>query len=71
MSRYDTQGFLGLVIDETTEMVTLSKDELLRLCGKMDRKIGSESRFYFYHKLANDNEVQVAKLVYEELLKYE
>lgn len=68
--RYKTQGFLGLAIDETIEMVTLPKEVFMKLCFSMDRATGAESSFLFHHKLANDTDVQVAKSVYEELLKY-
>lgn len=71
MSKYTTDGFLGMFIDETTEMVKLPKDEFLRLCWNMDLKTGSESKFLYYHMFAYDTEVNVAKLVYEELLKYD
>lgn len=71
LPRYRTQGFLGASIDENTEMVTLDKKRFMNLCFDMDHKTGGESAFMFHHKLANDTEVQVPKIVYEELLKYE
>lgn len=71
LPRYRTQGFLGVCIDETTEMITLDKKRFMYLCFDMDHKTGSESALFFYHKLANDTEVQVPKIVYTELLKYE
>lgn len=71
LPRYRTQGFLGVSIDENTEMVTLDKKRFMTLCFDMDHKTGAESAFRFHHKLANDTEVQVPKIVYAELLKYE
>ena len=71
LPRYRTQGFLGASIDENTEMVTLDKKRFMNLCFDMDHKTGAESAFMFHHKLANDTEVQVPKIVYAELLKYE
>jgi hypothetical protein len=71
LPRYRTQGFLGVSIDENTEMVTLDKKRFMTLCFDMDHKTGGESAFMFHHKLANDIEVQVPKIVYTELLKYE
>lgn len=68
--KYKTQGFLGMFIDENTEMVTITKKEFIALCFNMDHKTGSESSFFYHYKLADDSEVQVAKLVYEKLLKY-
>lgn len=70
LPRYRTQGFLGVYIDENTEMVTLDKKRFMNLCFDMDHKTGGESAFMFHHKLANDTEVQVPKIVYAELLKY-
>lgn len=69
--RYKTQGFLGVFIQEDTEMVTLPKKEFMKLCFDYDHVTGGESAFMFHHKLANDTDVQVPKIVYEELLKYE
>lgn len=71
LPRYRTQGFLGVSIDENTEMVTLDKKRFMNLCFDMDHKTGAESAFMFHHKLAKDTEVQVPKIVYTELLKYE
>jgi len=70
LPRYRTQGFLGVSIDENTEMVTLDKKRFMKLCFEYDHKTGGESAFMFHHKLANDIEVQVPKIVYTELLKY-
>lgn len=69
-TRFKTQGLLGVFIDDNTEMITVSKDEFMKLCFAMDRVTGSESAFMFHHKLANDTEVMVAKVVYNELSKY-
>ncbi len=52
-------------------MVTLDKKRFMNLCFDMDHKTGGESAFMFHHKLAKDTEVQVPKIVYTELLKYE
>jgi hypothetical protein len=69
-TRFKTQGLLGVFIDDSTEMITVSKEEFMKLCFAIDHLTGSESAFMFYHKLANDTEVRVAKIVYDELSKY-
>lgn len=71
LPRYRTQGFLGVSIDENTEMVTLDKNNFMKLCFDHDHATGGDSAFLFHHKLANDTEVQVPKIVYTELLRYE
>lgn len=70
LPRYRTQGFLGMSIDETTEMVTIPKQEFMKLCFDYDHATGGESAFLFHHTLAKDTEVQVPKIVYNELLRY-
>lgn len=70
LPRYRTQGFLGVSIDENTEMVTLDKNNFMKLCFDYDHATGGDSAFLFHHKLANDTEVQVPKIVYNELLRY-
>lgn len=69
-AKFKTQGLLGVFVDDNTEMITVSKDEFMKLCFAKDRVTGSESAFMFHHKLANDTEVQVAKVVYDKLLNY-
>ena len=68
--RYRTHGFLGVSINENTEMVTITKQEFMKLLFDYDHATGGDSAFLFHHKLANDTEVQVPKIVYNELLKY-
>lgn len=59
--------WLGVYIDEDTELVTIPKKEFLDLLDISDYKTGGESRFLAYHCYKGEN-VTIAKIVYEHLL---